>query len=48
MIQGKGTPILNTDRFGNLFIEFNIVYPKIVNNEKLKDLEVLLKETFQL
>lgn len=48
MIQGKGAPILNTDRFGNLFVEFNIIYPKIVNKEKLNDLEVLLKETFQL
>jgi len=46
LIEGKGLPILNTNNKGNMFIEFNINYPKIKNAEKLEELKKLLEETF--
>jgi DnaJ-class molecular chaperone len=46
MIEGKGMPILNTNNKGNMFIEFNINYPKIKNAEKIEDLRILLNEVF--
>jgi DnaJ-class molecular chaperone len=39
-------PILNTNNKGNMFIEFNINYPKIKNAEKIEDLRILLNEVF--
>jgi len=51
LIEGKGMPILNTQRKGNMFIEFVIRYPKLKNKEnkeKLEELSALLKETYQL
>lgn len=39
-------PILNTNNKGNMFIEFNINYPKIKNAEKLEELKNLLGEIF--
>jgi len=39
-------PILNTNNKGNMFIEFNINYPKIKNTEKLDELKKLLEEVF--
>ena len=46
MIQNKGMPIINSNTFGNMFIEFNIKYPKIKNTNRVKELEELLKEVF--
>ena len=46
LIEGKGMPILNTNNKGNMFIEFNINYPKIKNAEKIEDLRILLNEVF--
>jgi DnaJ-class molecular chaperone len=48
LIEGKGMPIMNTQRKGNMFIEFVIKYPKIKNKDKLNELSELLKETYQL
>lgn len=44
LVQDKGLPLLNSSKFGNMYIEFEIKYPKIKNSEKLKDLERLLNE----
>lgn len=44
MIENKGMPIMNTKNKGNLYIEFNINYPKIKNKDKIKELESLLNE----
>ena len=46
LLEGKGLPILNTNNKGNMFIEFNINYPKIKNTEKLDELKKLLEEVF--
>jgi len=46
LLEGKGMPILNTSNKGNMFIEFNIGYPKIKNKEKLEELKSLLNEVF--
>ena len=46
LLEGKGMPILNTTNKGNMFIEFNISYPKIKNNEKIEELKTLLNEVF--
>jgi DnaJ-class molecular chaperone len=47
IIEGKGMPLMNSNtKKGNLFIEFNINYPKIKNEDKIKELEELLKHTF--
>ncbi len=46
LVEGKGMPILNTNKMGNMFIEFQIKYPKIKNKDKIEELEKLLKETF--
>ena len=46
LIEGKGMPILNTNNKGNMFIEFNINYPKIKKEEKIEDLRILLNEVF--
>jgi DnaJ-class molecular chaperone len=39
-------PILNTSNKGNMFIEFNISYPKIKNKEKIEELTKLLNDVF--
>lgn len=46
LIENKGMPILNTNKYGNMFIEFQIKYPKIKNKDKIEELEKLLNETF--
>ena len=46
VVEGKGMPIVNTNKYGNMLLEFNITYPKIKNKEKVKELEELLKEVF--
>jgi len=46
LIERKGLPIINTGNKGNMFIEFNINYPKIKNNNKVDDLKKLLEEVF--
>jgi DnaJ family protein A protein 2 len=48
MIEKKGMPIIETNNFGNMFIEFNINYPKIKNKTNVEELERLLRDTFQL
>lgn len=48
MIENKGMPIVDTNKFGNMYIEFNINYPKIKKIDKVSELEALLRETFQL
>lgn len=46
LIENKGLPILNTNKMGNMFIEFEIKYPKIKNKDNINELEKLLKNTF--
>jgi DnaJ-class molecular chaperone len=49
LIEDKGMPILNTTKKGNMYIEFNISYPKIKKEEKqekLDELKKLLGEVF--
>lgn len=46
MIQNKGMPIVNSSSFGNLFVEFNIKYPKIKNNGSVEALKKALEEVF--
>jgi DnaJ-class molecular chaperone len=46
LIEGKGMPILNTNKKGNMYIEFNISYPKIKKEERLEELKNLLGEVF--
>ena len=46
LLEGKGMPILNTSNKGNMFIEFNINYPKIKNKDKCEELKTLLTEVF--
>jgi DnaJ-class molecular chaperone len=46
LLEGKGMPILNTSNKGNMFIEFNINYPKIKKKDKCEELRELLKEVF--
>lgn len=46
LIENKGLPVINSNKMGNMFVEFNIVYPKIKNNEKIGELEELLKAVF--
>ena len=47
MIENQGLPLMNSNnKKGNLFVEFSINYPKIKNNESIKELEELLTKTF--
>lgn len=46
LIEGKGMPIVNSKNKGNMYIEFNINYPKIKNSEKISELKSLLAEVF--
>lgn len=46
LLEGKGLPIMNTGNKGNMYIEFNINYPKIKNEGKLEELKKCLEETF--
>lgn len=47
MIENKGMPLMNSnDKKGNMIIEFNIVYPKIKNKEKISELKNLLEDIF--
>jgi len=46
LIEGKGMPILNTNKKGNMYIEFTINYPKIKNESKVEELKSLLGEVF--
>lgn len=46
LIENKGMPITNTKNYGNMFIEFNIKYPKIKNKDKLEKLEEILNRVF--
>jgi DnaJ-class molecular chaperone len=46
LLEGKGLPILNTSNKGNMFIEFNISYPKIKNKDKIEELKTLLNDVF--
>jgi len=46
LLEGKGLPIINTKNKGNMFIEFNISYPKIKNDSNIEELRKLLANTF--
>jgi len=46
-IDGKGMPIMNTPRFGNMYLEFVITYPKIKNKEKIPELKALLESMLE-
>jgi DnaJ-class molecular chaperone len=48
LIEGKGMPIINTGNKGNMYVEFNINYPKIKGDasNKVDDLRKLLEEVF--
>jgi DnaJ-class molecular chaperone len=46
LIEGKGLPIINTNNKGNMYIEFNINYPKMKNADKVEELKKVLQETF--
>lgn len=46
LLEGKGLPIMNTNNKGNMYIEFNINYPKVKNDSKLEDLKKCLDEVF--
>lgn len=46
-IDGKGMPVVNTSRYGNMYIEFIIHYPKIKNKEKLPELKTLLTDILE-
>jgi len=46
LLEGKGLPIINTKNKGNMFIEFNISYPKMKNEENIDELRKLLAITF--
>jgi DnaJ-class molecular chaperone len=48
LIEGKGMPIVDSSKMGNMYVEFNIVYPTIKNKDKVAELEALLKETFSI
>lgn len=48
IIEGKGMPVLKSNKYGNMMIEFNILYPKIKQKDKVQELERLLKDVFQL
>jgi len=45
VVEGKGLPFFNNPkRSGNLFVEFNIVFPSKVSEDKLIEVEKLLSE----
>jgi DnaJ-class molecular chaperone len=46
LIEGKGLPIMNSGNKGNMYIEFNINYPKIKKGGKIDELKNLLEEIF--
>lgn len=46
LLEGKGLPIFNTGNKGNMYVEFNINYPKIKNDGKVEDLRKLLEDVF--
>jgi DnaJ-class molecular chaperone len=46
MITGKGLPIENTNKKGNMYINFVIKYPTIKNKEKIPELESAINEVF--
>ena len=46
LIEGKGLPVMNTSNKGNMYVEFNVNYPKIKDNTKMKELKELLEEMF--
>jgi molecular chaperone DnaJ len=46
LLEGKGLPIINTKNKGNMFIEFNISYPKMKNDDNVEELRKLLALTF--
>ena len=45
IIKNRGLPILNTNKKGNMIIEFNIIYPKL-NNDELTNLTEILNKSF--
>ena len=45
IVKNRGLPIMNTDKKGNLFLEFNITYPKLEKDE-INELTTVLKKAF--
>ena len=45
IVKNRGLPIMNTDKKGNLFLEFNITYPKLEKDE-INNLSNILKKAF--
>jgi DnaJ-class molecular chaperone len=43
IIKNRGLPIQNTNKMGNMIIEFNITYPKLNNNEIIPLTDILNK-----
>lgn len=46
IIKNRGLPILNTDKKGHLFIEFNIIYPTLEKDET-NNLTLILSKAFK-
>ena len=46
IIKNRGLPIQNTEKKGNLFLEFTIIYPKLEKDE-IKDLTTILNKAFK-
>jgi len=46
IIKNRGLPIINTEKKGNLFLEFNIIYPKLEKDE-INNLTETLSKAFK-
>jgi DnaJ-class molecular chaperone len=46
IVKNRGLPIMNTDKKGNLFLEFNIQYPKL-DKEDISELSIILNKVFK-
>ena len=46
IIKNRGLPIMNTDKKGNMVLEFIITYPK-VDPEDVRELTVILNKAFK-
>jgi DnaJ-class molecular chaperone len=45
IIKNRGLPIMNTDKKGNMYLEFTIIYPKLESNE-ISNLTSVLSKAF--
>ena len=44
ILKNRGLPIYNTSKKGNMIIEFQIKYPKGINNDEISNLETILNK----